>query len=407
MVERLILEVVAGPRRGTRFTLDRGQTFLVGRADEVHLCLADDPRVSRHHYLIEANGAECYLRDLDSTNGTFVNGVRVKEALLQPDDVIASGATQVALRLDRRVEDTEAWNASPPLGAAPESHSSESVAPLPLVPGYTIRRVLGRGGMGIVYLATQLATGRDVALKVVLPASKVDEHDMRRFLRETAILGQLIHKRIVRFYEMDMLGGQFFFVMEYVKTIDLKRRLADRTEPSRVRLACGIACQTLEGLHYAHQQGVVHRDVKPSNILVFRRDGGALSAKLADFGLAKNYQSAGFSGLTRDGQAVGTLQYMAPEQLLDARYVKPAADIYSVGATLYQFLSGRPLFDMKTRRDLLLMILEDEPVPLLERAPGLPPELAKIVHQAISKDAHKRFPTAQAMWNALAPYARE
>jgi serine/threonine protein kinase len=228
---------------------------------------------------------------------------------------------------------------------------------------------------------------------------------MRRFLREVAILGQLNHKRIVRFFEMDILGGQFFFAMEYVPAIDLDAYLAQRGEASRVRLACGVACQALEGLHYAHGQGIVHRDVKPSNILVSRQEG-RVRAKLADFGLAKNYESAGFSGLTRDGQAVGTLQYMAPEQLIDARYAKPSADIYSVGATLYRLLSGEPMFNLAARRDPLAMVLEDEPSPLSERRPTLPPELAQIVHRALAKNPEERFPSAKAMWSALAPFAR-
>jgi serine/threonine-protein kinase len=391
---------MAGPRRGEQFVLDRPQTFLAGRSPDAHLCLEGDSRVSRHHFLIEVNPPECCLRDLDSTNGTFVNTVRVQEALLRHDDTVAGGETEIRVRFDPPPHNTEIWAPGEVASATTPSTSA-----LPLIPGYNLHRPLGRGGMGVVYLASQLATGQHVALKIVVPACTADEDAMRRFLREVAILGQLNHKRIVRFLEMDILGGQFFFVMEYVEMIDFPQYLAERPDPLRARIACGMACQVLEGLHYAHGQGVVHRDVKPSNILVARREG-RVRAKLADFGLAKNYQSAGFSGLTRDGQAVGTLQYMAPEQLLDARFVKPQADLYSVGATLYQFLTGAPLFDVTTRRDPLLMVLEDEPVPLLERAPGLPPALAKTVHQALSKDPQKRFPSARAMWNALAPFAR-
>jgi serine/threonine-protein kinase len=227
---------------------------------------------------------------------------------------------------------------------------------------------------------------------------------MQRFLREVSILSRLSHPRIVRFLEMGMSAGQFLFAMEYVKPADLGQHLADRSTASRIKTICGIVCQTLEALRYAHGQGYIHRDIKPSNILL-TRVGRKLGTKLADFGLAKQIENAGFSGLTRAGEAVGTLAFMAPEQITHSREARPTMDVYGAGATLYYLLSGKLPHEFAAGRDPVLVILEDEPRPLREQCPQVPSELASHVHRAIAKDPSDRFPTADAMWRSLAPYA--
>jgi serine/threonine protein kinase len=172
-----------------------------------------------------------------------------------------------------------------------------------------------------------------------------------------------------------------------------------------VRTCCAVVCQVLEALGHAHGLGLVHRDVKPSNILVTRQ-GRKLAVKLADFGLAKNYHLAGLSGLTSEGEARGTFAFMPPEQLADSRSARPAADLYAAGATLYFYLTSAYPYVFSNVAQLQDAFWTQEPVRLESRCPGLPPGLADVVHQSLARDPTERFPSAHAMRKALLPYAR-
>jgi serine/threonine protein kinase len=273
------------------------------------------------------------------------------------------------------------------------------------VSGYEIVRELGRGGMGIVYLARHRGSGVTCALKVIVPELATDERIMQRFLREVSVLSRLNHPRIVRFQEMGTYRGQFFFAMEYVEAVNLCEVLAPYPEPTRVAALCGLVCHVLEGLAYAHARGFVHRDVKPANILVSGQ-GSKLRAKLADFGLAKDFENAGFSAMTREGQLVGTLAFMPPEQVVSARRAQPAGDLYAVGATLYYLLSRQYPYEFGRGKDEVAVVLEDAPVPLTERCPGVPAGLAEVVGRCLAKDPAGRFATAEEVRQALLPHAR-
>jgi len=273
------------------------------------------------------------------------------------------------------------------------------------VPGYTIVEQLGQGMMGTVHRAIQKSTGREVAIKLIIPNRGGSEKETQMFLREASILSQLDHPRIVRFHELGMIAGQFFIVMDYVPTIDFGRLIAKQKPESRVRIPCAIVCQIRDALTYAHPLSIIHRDVKPANILL-SKPHGKLKCRLADFGLAKNYTNAGFSEITNDGDARGTVAFMPPEQLLDCRYAKPAADIYATGATLYRFLSGSHAFEFSDRRNAVAQVLQDEITPLGERCPELPSALIQVVHCAMEKDPDKRFTSAQEMYEALVPFSK-
>ena len=242
------------------------------------------------------------------------------------------------------------------------------------VPGYEVIRELGRGGMGVVHLARHVATGRLVAVKLIIPECAAGERAVQMFLREISVLSRLDHPAIVRFHEVGSACGQFFFVMDYVEAVDLPALLAGQSPGPATRTACGVVCQALEGLGHAHELGFVHRDIKPSNLLV-SREKRKLRVKLADFGLAKNFEGAGLSGMTRHGDIRGSLAYMPPEQVLDCRHAGPAADLFSAAATLYALLArilaaplppgARPVRGHPRRG----------PAPLVERRPDLPPGL--------------------------------
>jgi len=254
--------------------------------------------------------------------------------------------------------------------------------------------------MGVVYESVQLSSGRPAALKVIIPPKSADEKSLRLFLREASTLSQLTHKRIVQFYELGLSGGQLFLAMEYVKGIDLKHVMQQPLKPHLVRFFCAITCQVLEALEYAHGLGLVHRDVKLSNILVYRTNN-KWRAKLTDFGLAKNFHAAGLSEMTEEGEARGTLAYMPPEQLKDSRYAKPPVDIYATSVLLYHLLSGGFPFQEIGSHDLIARIMHDDPNPLGTRCPDLPAGLADLVHRALAKQPRQRFRTAAEMRQAL------
>ena len=216
------------------------------------------------------------------------------------------------------------------------------------VGGYEIQRELGRGATGIVHQAVQTVTGRKMALKIIVPVHADNQRAMQTFVREGSTLSQLDHPRIVRFYEMGIADGQLFLAMEYVDTLDFRAVLRDGSKTGRVKVACGIICQVLDALAYAHSLSLIHRDVKPSNILL-TKVGRKLRTKLSDFGLAKNYLNAGLSGITPDAVAVGSLAYMAPEQIINARDAKPACRHLRYGCDLVSLPCRTPAVRVSPR----------------------------------------------------------
>jgi eukaryotic-like serine/threonine-protein kinase len=396
---RVVLEVVEGPHLGQRIVLDGHDTVLVGRGSQARLRLVNDPHFSRHHFLVEVNPPRALLRDLGSRNGTLINGRRVQQCTLSPGDVISGGQTRIRFTAVDAADALTTTNL-PARAADERTHFGPPVpalegAPAPAVPGYEVLRKLGQGGMGAVYLARHQATGDSVALKVIIPEAAARDSAVNRFLREARLLSQLDHPRIVRFREVGLHLGQFFLAMEYVEALDLKALLAGMEPPRRVAACAAVLCQALEGLENAHARGVVHRDVKPGNLLVGGW-GGDLQTKVADFGLARNYQNAGLSGMTHEGQGLGTLPFTAPEQIVSARTALPAVDVYAAGAYPYDFSCADPV----------RVVLESPPVPLAARCPWVPAALAEVVHRALAKEPAQRFAGADAMRQALLPFGQ-
>jgi serine/threonine-protein kinase len=270
------------------------------------------------------------------------------------------------------------------------------------IAGYKIVRELGRGGMGIVSLALREADGMPVALKTITPAFIPSEKDVARFLREANILRELDHPNIVACRDVGHAQGQLYFAMEYVPGTDARRLLEEYRAPLPIDRSVGIVCQLLEALEYAHARKFVHRDIKPANLMI-TREHDRDAVKLADFGLARVYQSSRISGLTMTGEAAGTPAFMAPEQITHYREAMPATDLYAVGATLYNLLTDRYVYDFPPGRPeaKYLRILQDDPVPIQSRRPDVPRELASVIHRALSREPKDRFPSAGSMRSAL------
>jgi len=243
-----------------------------------------------------------------------------------------------------------------------------------------------------------------VALKLIVPESAATRSAIDRFLREMSVISQLKHPNIVEWLEQGMTRGQLWFTMEYVAGTNLEA-LAN-AEPGRYPIpqACRMASQVLKGLEHAHSLGFVHRDIKPENILIGSSPAG-LVAKISDFGLAKSFRGLGLSGLTFSGEMRGTIPFMPPEQMLDFKAVQPIGDLYSTAATLYYLISGQFIYDeVAEGGDLIRMLLEDAPVPIENRRPGIPPALAQVLGKGLARDPNDRYPTATALRRAIRPF---
>jgi serine/threonine-protein kinase len=246
-----------------------------------------------------------------------------------------------------------------PTQAAPSAQPIASRAgdiPLPAISGYEIESVLGVGGMGAVFRARHVRLNRVVALKMALAGAYAGPGERSRFQREAEAVAALRHPNVVQIHDVGEAAGRPYFTMEYVEGGSLAQKLAGTPQPARE--AAALLATLARAVQAAHDSGIVHRDLKPANVLL-TADG---APKIGDFGLARRLSGevgeAGEAGVTRTGTAVGTPSYMAPEQARgQAGTVGPAADVYALGAILYECLTSRPPFRAETATDTLLQVV--------------------------------------------------
>jgi tetratricopeptide (TPR) repeat protein len=258
---------------------------------------------------------------------------------------------------------------------------------MPTVPGYEILGELGRGGMGVVYRAKHIGLNRQVALKMILAGSHASVQELARFRAEAEAVAQLQHPNIVQVYDVGEHEGCPFFSLEFIDGGCLTDRIGNTPQPP------AEAARTVQvlaaAMEYAHKRGILHRDLKPANILL-GHDG---TPKITDFGLAKRLE--GDSSHTRTGSILGTPSYMAPEQAFGhSKEVGPAADIYALGAILYELLTGRPPFQGTTLLETVQMVRTAEPVPPSRLQPRLPRDLETVCLTCLRKEPHKRYATS-------------
>ncbi len=304
---------------------------------------------------------------------------------------------------------------------APESVPPLSSRPV-CVPGYEVLDEVGRGAMGVVYKARQLSLNRIVALKMILAGGHASPGELARFRAEAEAVGQLQHPNIVQIFEVGQQDGLPFFAMEYVEGGTLAQHLGGK--PQQPRGSAQLLEALARAMACAHEKGVIHRDLKPGNVMLAdlaaelgsARDGATpradapngarrlneLAPKIADFGLAKRQE--GTSHLTQTGAIVGTPSYMAPEQAQGKKDVGPAADVYALGAILYECLTGRPPFQGPTALDTVLQVTSQEPVPVRRPQPSCPRDLETIVLKCLHKGPERRYASATDLADDLANF---
>ena len=415
MSAKVQLKISQGKDVGKIFAFSEHDTFVFGRMDDCHACIPEDTQVSRHHFILEVNPPAACLRDLGSLNGTHVNGAkfgarekgetpeqgakrRYPEVTLKHGDRIKVGGTEMEVSIEQPKEAPQ-HRVDPALGdislLSPEQLAKlifgapdQAAKPKLQIPGCKIEAEVGRGGFGAVYRARR-ADGSVVAVKVMLSRVDADDEAIAKFKRETAITAKLDHPNIVRVLESGASGAIFYFIMEFCdggSAWDLMVKNGGRLSLAQVK---PIVLGALEALAYAHDKGFVHRDLKPQNILLSRGE-----VRLSDFGLAKSFQQAGLSGMSMTGGYAGTPVFMPPEQITNFKYVKPVSDVWSMGATIYNMLTGTFPYPFSKERDPIDVILNEAVLPIRQRDKSLPASIAAVLDRALAKKPKDRYQTA-------------
>jgi WD40 repeat protein len=359
------------------------------RVEELfHQALALDP-AERPSFLEAACGGDARLR------AAVLNLLRHDTVGFDTDEFLGSPVARAAQVL-RSEAPTQRGN------DAVDEPSPEP--PWPRVPGYEILRELGRGGMGVVYLARQVGLDRVVALKMLLPLAPVTVEQLRRFRTEAEALARLHHPNVVPIYDAGECEGRPYFTMAYVPGPSLDRLIDGRAQD--VGHSARLVEVLARAMHAVHQRGIVHRDLKPANVLLWPTAGGDPAVAtfpispstsgvpmVSDFGLATD--QATDRRLTVTGTTLGTPAYMAPEQVQGrSGAVGPAADVYALGSILYELLTGRPPFDGATPAETIAQLLRDEPVSPSRLRPRLARDLVTVCLKCLEKSPRRRYTTS-------------
>ncbi len=444
------LRVVSGPHAGMSWIFVGETALTIGRQAPSQLRLPQEKAFSREHMRLVIRPPYAELVDNSSSNGIRVNGVRVIHATLSSGDQFGVGETEIVFELVQdlpfaggftpkvmpaneplaqplvdgtgsvgtgsvgtgsaepniatpvaRPAATPTANRTPSTveltatlaPALSKAHANRESFPLN-VGSYELLKELGEGGMATVYHAKHRGSGQEVAVKLIRTSIVASEKLVQLFAREASILSQLSHPRIVRCLEFGFHNQQPFLVMELIKTIDLMKLIDDQPLATRIKTSCWVASRILQALAYAHEKKFVHRDIKPGNILAYR-EAHRLQVKLADFGLAKCYEHAGFSAMTDDVSLRGTIAYMAPEQLKSSKTAGPPADIFATGACLYRLLVGK-------HPPMAAMGVKFSPTELA--AMKIPESLIEVIQKAMQPEVTARYASAIAMDTALMPF---
>ena len=384
------LTVIAGPDLGRIYDLADCPAVVLGRGTEATNPLTDG-RVSRKHCLIEAAGGNAVVKDNESRGGTFVNNQAVKTAVLKPGDVIRIGETE--LRFHAATGEVDATTMSPEAKVATEV--SDDLSPLvgKTLHHYRLERILAQGKSGTVFYAKHKEQDRELAVKVLRPSITRVEEETQRFIRAMKTMLPLQHPNIVRLYNAGKHGPYCWLAMEYVEGECLTETIQRIGTAGMLdwQYAFRVAVHVARALEAAAEQHIIHRNVCPRNIL-FRTSDKVV--KLGDLMLAKAFEGLQVEQITRPGELIGDVAYMAPERTAGAQDVDARSDIYGLGATLYAVLTGRPPFEDRSLPALIGKIRRDNPVPPKTFQLSINDMFEGIVLRMLAKRPEDRFLSA-------------
>jgi serine/threonine protein kinase len=399
----LHLLIIAGPDKGRAFPLTPDDWLLLGRSRATETRLSD-PHVSKVHCKVEWTGGKVIVTDQDSTGGTFVNGRRVTQQLLQPGGVIRIGETQLVLQEDNAPADpAEGQTVQLAAGAvSPGAARPDMLGELTgkTLSHYVLGPVVARGTSGTIYRAQDTQNNREVAVKVLAAEFVRDDEAVQRFVRAMRTMLPLRHPNLVALYGAGKTGAYCWCSMEYVEGQSLAQLLA-RTGQSGVldwRHGLRYAVHVARALGHAHRNAILHRNLTPNNVIVRTSDQ---VAKLADLMLAKALEGIMAEKITRPGEILGEVHYMSPERAASTGQEDARSDLFSLGALTYALLTGRPPFEGTSSVDTLLLIQGAEPVPPRQRQPGIPALVEEAVMKLLQKRPEDRYQTAAEALAAL------
>jgi serine/threonine-protein kinase len=357
-----ILVVEKGHDKGKAIPVPVGGTVIIGRDSSTALPLRDT-MTSRMHCKIQAQEDGFYLTDLESMNGTFLNGEKVRELVkLEHGDLIKIGDTLFTFQSD---------------DASATSLAGQRIG------GYRIIERVGRGGMGTVYKAEQVDLQRIVALKVISEEHTKDKDFVELFIHEARAAAKLNHPNIVQVYDVKRHNEYYYFSMEFVSGGSVQEILNKQKKISADQ-SVQMVLDAARGLDYAHKKGIIHRDVKPDNLMI--AETGMI--KIGDMGLARGLEEK--IGPEEETSVIGTPHYIAPEQVL-GRPADFRSDIYSLGATAYRMLAGVTPFSAPSVRDLVNKKVREDAASIVEHSPEVPKSVAEIVARMMARDPERRY----------------
>ena len=351
------LVVEKGKDQGQTVEIAKGRSVFIGRKSDADMHLTDT-LASRKHCIVEYRDGDFCVHDNASRNGTFLNGRRVTDSPLSEGDQILVGESLIVFH---------------------EVISADDAFLGSVVGGYEILELLGKGGMGRVYKARQLSLDRIVALKVLSKRYSNNSAFIERFRREAMAMAKLGHPSIVAVYDVGEADGLHFISMEYMAGGSVAKQISGgrKIQPEQ---AVSMMLDIAAGLAYAEEKGVIHRDVKPENMMI----DAAGNVKICDLGIA----------LTADEDAsrigvFGSPHYIAPEQA-QGRPIDHRADIYALGASFYRILTGKTMFRAPSAREVILKQVKEQPPAIGEIEPSLHPDLCALIMQLVSKNPEER-----------------
>jgi hypothetical protein len=385
-----------------------GGAVVVGRALDCPITLSGDGRASRHHAAFEMRGPQVWVRDLGSRNGTMIGGRAQVEAPLGIGEHVQVGGSKLwlepaggsgVIEVERIAACQRCGRAMPDHEIPQDAGSSADIvcaacqagSGMPQIPGFQFKKLLGKGGVGSVWLAFDERLKEEVALKVLQPQSGAApiKGALARFVREARALEALNHPNVVRLLGSGIHEAYHYLVLEYVEGSDYDELRKKRGKISAEE-TCTVALAVLGALEMAHGMGIVHRDVKPGNIL---RDNDG-SVKLTDFGLARLASQTGLSVQSMSSAGMGSPLYVPPEQILAVENADARSDLYSLGASMFHMIAGRPVFDGKAVAEVVAKVLDDPPPELHIVEPSCPKGLSQAIAWALQKDPTRRYQTA-------------
>lgn len=391
----LQLIVTVGQDKGRAFALAEGNNSL-GRGQDVTFQLGD-PRISRTHCVFEVDGATARVIDAGSSGGTILNGTAVASEQLKPGDEIAVGESVLRFVCG----DVEAQSTMTSLGLLPDQVPVESLAAMPDLVGqkihtYKVVSKIAEGRSSVVYKAIDEAKGTELAVKVLRPEYTANEQDKQRFLRAMKTMFPVRHENIVRIHNAGQTNDHWWTALEYVDGESMAR-VIERIGTAGMldwQYAFRVAVHVARALEVAFENKIVHRKIEPENILMRTSDK---VVKLGDMMLAKGLEGSQAEQITRPGQLIGELAYMSPERTRSTGEIDGRTDIYSLGATCYALLTGRPPLEGNNIPDLMAKIRNEEPESPKKYQLSINDMFSGCVLKMLAKNPDDRFQTPSAL----------